>query len=79
MKKTEDEMTQLRQQLQHTDQRRKQEIQSSATSLDNLVEEMLVETKKLEMRVENLRRGYDRNTEHENTAYGSNERFKKKI
>jgi len=33
-------------------------MQSHALSLDNMVEEMLSEAKKLEIRVESLRKGY---------------------
>ncbi len=33
-------------------------MQSSAATLDNLVEQMLVEAKKLEVRVDSLRKGY---------------------
>jgi hypothetical protein len=34
-------------------------MQSSAATLDNLVEQMLTEAKKLEVRVEGLRKGYE--------------------
>ena len=34
-------------------------MQSSAATLDNLVEQMLVEAKKLEVRVDSLRKGYE--------------------
>ena len=34
-------------------------MQSHALTLDNMVEEMLLEAKKLEVRVENLRKGYE--------------------
>ncbi len=52
-------MTKIRQELENADQRRKQQIQCSAATLDNMVEQMLVETKKLEMRVDNLKKGYE--------------------
>ncbi len=47
----EGEMHSLRSELEETDQKRKQSMQSSAASLDNLVEQMLYEAKKLEVRV----------------------------
>lgn len=34
-------------------------MQSSAVTLDNLVEQMLTEAKKLEVRVDSLRKGYE--------------------
>jgi hypothetical protein len=34
-------------------------MQSHALTLDNMVEEMLSEAKKLEIRVESLRKGYE--------------------
>ena len=47
----EGDMGKLRTELEDCDQRRRQNMQSSAATLDNLVEQMLAEAKKLEVRV----------------------------
>lgn len=52
-------MGKLRNELEDCDIKRKQAMQSSAATLDNLVEQMLVEAKKLEVRVDSLRKGYE--------------------
>jgi hypothetical protein len=59
MANVEKEMEKIRGELEQADQKRRQEIQSSAATLDNMVEEMLAETKKLELRVDTLKRGYE--------------------
>ncbi len=56
-------MGKLRNQLEDCDIKRKQAMQSSAATLDNLVEQMLVEAKKLEVRVDSLRKGYQEENE----------------
>lgn len=55
----EGEMMRLRSELEDCDVKRKQSMQSSAATLDNLVEQMLSEAKKLEVRVDTLRKGYE--------------------
>lgn len=55
----ENEMARLRTELETSDENRKQSMQSHAVSLDNMVEEMLAEAKRLEIRVESLRKGYE--------------------
>jgi hypothetical protein len=55
----EGEMMRLRSELEDCDVKRKQTMQSSAATLDNLVEQMLSEAKKLEVRVDTLRKGYE--------------------
>jgi hypothetical protein len=55
----ETEMMRLRAELEDCDSKRKQTMQSSAATLDNLVEQMLTEAKKLEVRVDSLRKGYE--------------------
>lgn len=52
-------MARLRTELETSDENRKQSMQSHAVSLDNMVEEMLAEAKRLEIRVESLRKGYE--------------------
>ena len=59
----EGQMGQLRGELEECDQKRKNAMQTSAATLDNLVEQMLYEAKKLEVRVEGLRKGYEEETE----------------
>lgn len=63
MGNVEKQMFKLRSELESADQKRKQDIQSNAATLDNMVEEMLAETKKLELRVDNLRKGFEQETE----------------
>ena len=52
-------MGQLRGELEECEGKRKQAMQRSAGALDNLVEQMLYEAKKLEVRVEGLRKDYE--------------------
>lgn len=52
-------MMRLRSELEDCDVKRKQAMQSSAATLDNLVEQMLAEARKLEVRVDTLRKGYE--------------------
>ncbi len=59
MNMLENEMARLRTELETSDDKRKQAMQSHALSLDNMVEEMLGEAKRLEVRVEILRKGYE--------------------
>jgi hypothetical protein len=47
MNNLENEMGKLRVELEGTDEKRRQNMQSHAVSLDNMVEEMLSEAKKL--------------------------------
>jgi uncharacterized protein YukE len=58
MEAMEGEALRLRAELEGCEERRRQTMQSRAVTLDNLVEQMLSEAKKLELRVEGLRRGY---------------------
>lgn len=55
----EGEMSGLRGELEGCEQKRKVAMQGSAETLDGLVEQMLSEAKKLEVRVEGLRKGYE--------------------
>lgn len=55
----ESEMGGLRVELEGCEGKRKVAMQKSAATLDGLVEQMLYEAKKLEMRVEGLRKDYE--------------------
>ncbi len=55
----EGDMVKLRSELQNCEMRRQKSMQTSANNLDNLVEQMLSEAKKLQVRVDSLRRGYE--------------------
>ena len=54
----EKQMISIRGNLQVADRQRKVSIQNNAASIDAMIEEMLLEAKRLEMRVDTLRKGY---------------------
>jgi hypothetical protein len=68
----EGEMGTIRGELEGCEKRRQESMQSSAANLDGLVEQMLYEAKRLEVRVEGLRKGYEE--EHERVRRESSSR-----
>ena len=63
MEAMESEAVRLRGELEGCEEKRRETMQNRAASLDQLVEQMLTEAKKLEVRVEGLRRGYEVETD----------------